>query len=305
METAPGVPVAMTTNLYEVSQTLDGMAKPLQQTAAYSQRDKVYGAVGGERWGEGDVEWNLDPIVTPYLLGAALGTISDVTISGAVTQHTISQNQSSVPQTLSIYRYRGVDTQLFSYAAIDTFELAFSVDKFATGKASMKSFFPVDSVSGTITRNATTLFTWGGANLQFGTTPTAAIGNAPNPVTDFTYSVKNNAEVIFESGTINSTRIGLKDFELSGDYTEYFESVTDRNNYYNTISEAAVLTFFGANLGVYREEIQLLMPELYLDTFSVETGLDNFFIEKAKYVGESATAGYTTSAVVTNNSANP
>ena len=308
VETTPGVPVAMTTNLYEVQETLEGMVKPIQQDAAYSQRDKVFSAVQGESWGQGDITWNLDPTVTPYLLGAALGTIADTTLSGVVVQHALTQNQSSVPTTLSIYRYREVDQQLFSYAAVDTFELAFSVDKLATGKATVKSFFPQTSVSGSVTRNATTLFNWGNAVMQFGTSISNALGSAATPVTDFTYTVNNNTEVIFESGTVNATRIAHKDFELKGDFTKYFESVTDRNNFYNTVSTSMVMTMTGASLGLgnYHEQVQLQVPSFYLDAFSVETGNDNFFIEKPKYIGTySTTAACTTSASVTNSSATP
>lgn len=308
MEVTPGTPVAGVTNLYEVKETLEGMAKPLQQDASYSQRDKIWSAQQGERWGAGDVEWNLDPIVTPYLLGAALGTVTDTTLSGVVVQHALTQNQSSVPLTLSIYRYRSVDQQLFSYAAVDQLDISFQVDKFAAGKAAIKSYFPVDTVSGSVSRASTTLFTWGGANLQFGTTIVNALGAAATPITDFAYTIKNNTEVIFESGTLNATRIAHKDFEVQGDYTLYFENTNDRNSFYNSTSQAAVLTLFGAKLGLgqYTEEVQLQIPQIYLDSFSVETGLDNFFIEKAKWVAEAdGTEGFTAKAVCINNLATP
>ena len=308
IEVTPGVPVAQQTNLYEVHETLEGMVKPLQQTASYAQRDKVWNGVLGERWGQGDVEWELDPIVTPYLLGAALGTISDTTVSGVVVQHTLTQNQNSTPLTLSIYRFRSVDQQLFTSAAVDQLEISFAVDKFAAGKATIKSLFPSDTVSGSITRNTQTVFTWGGANLQFGTSIVNALEAAPTPITDFRYTIKNNTKNIFESGTLNSTRVAHKDFELDGDYTLYFESTGDRNNYYNNVSQATVMTFFGNKLGLgqYTEEVQLQLPQVYLETFSVETGLDNFFIEKAKFVAEAnGTEGFTAKAVVVNNSATP
>jgi hypothetical protein len=308
MEVTPGVPVPGVTNLYEVTESLEGMAKPLQQTAGYSQRDKIWQASPGEQWGQGDIEWNLDPLVTPYLLGAALGTITDTTLSGVVVSHNLAQNQASLPQTLSIYRSRVVDQQLFAYSAVDSLDISFSVDKFATGKASIKSFFPQTTTSGSVTKASTTLFTWGGASLQFGTSVVNAEGAAPTPVTDFSYELKNNTEVIFESGQLTATRIAHKDFEVSGDYTLYFETVTERNKFYNTTANAMVLTFYGANLGLgnYREECQLVCPQVYLDSFSVETGLDNFYIEKSKWQAVANGAeGYTAQANVVNNLSTP
>jgi hypothetical protein len=165
--------------------------------------------------------------------------------------------------------------------------------------------FPQTTTSGSVTKNSTTLFTWGNAQLQFGTTLTAAQNAAATLITDFTYTINNNTEVIFESGQLGATRIAQKDLEVSGDYTLYFENTTQRNQYYNTTNNAMALTFFGASLGSgYTEEVQLLLPQVYLDTFSVETGLDNFYVEKAKWVAD-ASQGYTASASVVNNLATP
>lgn len=300
-ETTPGVPVAQASNVYFVTETLEGMAKPLQNTAAYGIRDKVFTAVQGEKWGAGDVELNLDPNIAGYFVSAALGTVNTTTVSGSTKSHAMTQNQSSVPKTLSLYLNRVVDEQLFPYTAVKQLDVSFSVDKLATMKAGIISQFPSDNTSGTVSQVAETLYTWGTASLQFGATNTAASNAAATPVTDFTLTINNNSEAIFESGQYTATRVAHKDFDVKGTWTEYFESTTDRNNYYNTSFQALIAKFLGAGTGATQEKMQFNLFNIYPDTFSVETGLDNFFIEKAAFVAANSIAdGATMAATLVN-----
>lgn len=283
-EVTPGVPVAQASNVYFVTETLEGMAKPIQNTAAYGIRDQVFTAVQGEKWGAGDVELNLDPNIAGYFISATLGTVNTTTVSGSTKSHSMTQNQSSVPKTLSLYLNRVVDEQLFPYSAVNQLDVSFSVDKLANMKAGIISQFPSDNVSGSVTAVAETLYTWGSASLQFGANNTAATNAAATPVTDFSLTINNNTQAIFESGQYTATRIAHKDFDAKGTWTEYFESTADRNAYYNTTFQAMIAKFLGSGSGATQEKMQFNIFNMYIDPFSVETAVDNFFIEKASFV---------------------
>lgn len=288
VESSFGTPAAGTDNIFWTSNTLEGMHKPLENSAAYSLRQKTFSAVKGQQWGQGDIEFDLDPSRSGYFYAAALGTTTPTTVSGTVKSHLHSVNQSNTPYSLSIYRDRVVDRQLFTGATVDKLETKVS-DGFATLKASLQTLFPVTTASGSVTPAASTLYTWANYTYQFGTTYAAAQSASASPLTEFDFTISNNSQVIFESGGNGASRIGQKDFDLSGNMTLYFESTTDRDAYYAATNRSMIVTFLGAGTGAAQEKIQYNFYGAYFDTYSVETGVDNFFIEKVKFTDQYST----------------
>lgn len=285
VESSFGNPVAMTDNIFWTTNTLEGMHKPIENTASYALRNKVFSSVTGQKWGQGDVEFNLDPSLSGYFLAAAMGSTNSTTVSGSVKSHTHSVNQANAPYSLSLYKDRVVDRQLFTGSTVDSFEVKVT-DGLATGKASLQTLFPVTSASGTSSQATGTLFTWANYTFQTGSTFSAAGSASATPLTDLDFTIKNNSQVIFESGTNTATRIGQKDFEVSGNMTLFFEATTDRDAFYNNTGQAMIVKFLGSGSGTTQEKIAFNFYSTYRDTFSVETGIDDFFIEKQSFVGD-------------------
>ena len=301
VESTFGSPVAMTDNIFWTTNTLEGVTKPIENDASYALRNKVFSAVPGQQWGRGDLEFNLDPSLSGYFYAAALGSTSSSTISGSVKSHTHSVNQSNTPYSLSLYKDRVVDRQLFTGSTVDSIETKVT-DGLATAKATLQTLFPVTSSSGSVTQATGTLFTWANYTAQFGSSYTAASSATATPLTDLDFTIKNNAKAIFESGKTGATRIGLQDFEVSGNMTLYFEGTTDRDAFYNTTTRAMILKFLGTGSGTTQEKLQFNFYSLYHDTFSVETGIDTFFIEKLSFVGDYSNSDSKTMDIVQVNS---
>lgn len=300
-ETTFGSPATGTDNVFWTTNTLEGITKPIENSASYGLRNKVFSAVPGQKWGAGDLEFNLDVNQSGYFYAAALGSTNSVTVSGSVKSHTHSVNQANTPYSLSIYKDRVVDRQLFTGATVDTIETKVS-NGLATAKTTLMSLFPVTTTSGSVTPASGTLFTWANYTVQFGSNYAAASAAAATPITDIDFTIKNNSETIFESGQTTATRIGVKDFESSGNMTLYFESTTDRDAFYNLTGRAMIVKFLGAGSGSTQEKLQFNNYNTYNDTFSVETGIDAFFIEKQSWVCDYSVSDSKTMDIVQVNS---
>jgi len=301
IESTFGTGVSPTDNIFWTTNTLDGVHKPIENQAAYGQRQKVFNAVKGQQFGTGDIEFNLDPSASGYFLAAAMGSTSSTTVSGTVMSHTHALSQSNTPLSLSIYNYRVTDKQLFAGASVDKLEIKAS-DGLATAKATVNTLFPTDTTSGTVTPASGTLFTWANYTYQTGANFTAAGSATELPLTDIDFTISNNTSVIYESGQNGATRIGQQDFEASGNMTAFFETTTERNAYYNLTQGARIVTFKGAGSGTTQEKIAFNFYNSYFDTFSVNTGIDNFFVEKQSWVSEYSVGDSKTMDIVQVNS---
>lgn len=285
VESAFATPAPQTDNIFWTTSTLEGVHKPIQNVAAYGRRDKVSSTVKGQQWGQGDVEFNLDPSLSGYFYAAALGTTARSTVSGSVQSHTHSQNQGNTPYSLSLYNDRVVDRQLYAGASVDKLQTKVQ-EGLATAKASVMSLFPTNTTSGSVTPAAGTVFTWANYTYQFGANFAGASAASASPLTEFDFTINNNTKPLYESGGNGTSRIAHGDFEIDGNFTQYFESTTDRDAFYNNTPRAMIIKFLGAGSGATQEKTQFNFYSVYLDTFAVETGIDNFFIEKSKFIAD-------------------
>ena len=286
IESTPGTPVAATTTIPWITNTIKGKHEPLKDIAARASRALNANSVKGKQWGEGDVEVNADTLQLGYLLKLATGNEATSTPGTGVTDHlfytTVSGN---TPLTATLYNYQGVDVQQFASMAIDKLELTVK-DALMTAKASFKGFFPTSgaqtnsSVSGTV-------LSYGSYQLQLGSSLSAAAAASVSALTEFDLVINNNAEAVFESGQNQTSRVFWKGLEVTGYMVRYFESQTDRDNYYNLSKQSMVVTASGANLpgGLYEKLTINLAKCAYVDQ-EITTGLEDFYAVKTSFVAE-------------------
>jgi hypothetical protein len=290
IETTPGTPVAATTAIPFTANTLNGKHTPLDNIAAYGSRAQNANSVEGKHWTEGDITVNADSLQLGYLLKLATGNEAITTIQAGVYDHlfftTYSGNQ---PLTATLYNTQGVDMQQIPSVAVD--KLDFEVkDSLMTVKAGLKGFFPTTGAFSNVSTSGT-LFNFTNYSIQFGNNLVLAGLAAQTPITDFSATLENNADVVFESGNMNPSRIFWKQLKLSGSFTMFFETVTQRDNYYNLNKQSLILTASGMALpGSTTELLTLKMARLEWSDQSISTGLEDFFAIKTTFIAEVDTA---------------
>lgn len=286
IESTPGTPVAATTVVPFVANTLKGKHEALKDIAARGSRAADFTSTLGKRWGEGEVTVNVDTLNIGYFLKLATGAEVVNTVTAGVYDHlfytTVSGN---TPLTATINNYQGVDTQTFASMAVDKFDLEVK-DALMTAKATFKGFFPT---SGTVT-NATvsgTLLAFNDYTLKFGSNLVTAGAASATPITDFKLTIDNQAETVFESGQPNTSRVFWKELKVSGEFTRFFETVTERDNYLNLNKQSIVLTASGMALPAgYSEQMIVNLAKVRYDDAEISTGLENFFAIKTTFTAE-------------------
>ncbi|MFA5174717.1 MAG: phage tail tube protein [Candidatus Pacearchaeota archaeon] len=299
IESTPGTAVAAVKYLPFVTCTIKGVQTPIADESAKGVRDKNWGAITGQKHGEGDLEIYVDAENAAYLLYAAMGSISTTAASGETTvwTHTITRKASNPPKTLTVIYNDSQDTRKYAYATINTLELNVS-DGLASISANILSKFPA---SGTATSAITEerILAFKDYTIKFGSGATgtaalaAAVSATATPVSSFTLKINNNAEVQYLSGSNDAAQISIGEFEVEGDYVLFFESTVDRVHYETMLSgaggtdlvRAMIITFTGAAIGEAEyEEIEIRIPNFYLKERSVDTAVAGFLTENPSFI---------------------
>lgn len=290
METGPGVPANPSDYIPFVSNSLQGKHEPLGDIAARGLREKNFSSVVGKKWGEGDLEVNLDPTFSGYFFKMALGTENSAQLgSTGVYDHTFTVNASSTPASATVMFDKGAFREIYPNAVAKEIELNVT-DGLATLKSSLVSQFPVTSASGTNTTSSGTVFTFKDLSVQFGATLAAAQIATATKVTNLNLKIASGAEPVYRSGNTQPDSFTMQNLEISGEYGLLIENQTEVTNYYDLTKRYAVFTFTGAGIGGgYRELVQVILYNFRVNDQPVETGIDSLFALKSNLVGEYST----------------
>lgn len=317
IEATAGTAVVASKYLPHVTCTIRGIQEVLMDEAVKGVREKNWGAIAGPRRGEGDLEIYVDAENAPYLLYAALGSISSGTASGesAVYEHTITRKASNPPKTLTIIYFDGVDTRKYVYSTINTLEINVS-DGIATISANILSKFPS---TGTGTRAITEerILAFKDYTIKFGSGANgtaalvAAAAATATPLKSLSLRINNNAEAHYLSGDNSPAQIAMKQLEIDGDYVLFYETTTDRSHYETLLDganavRAMIITFTGNSIGnAETEEIKISIPNFVITDRGVDTAVAGFITENPSFVAKyDPTESKIITILVTNEHAN-
>lgn len=284
-EAAPDVFIPFTEN------SMRGHHEPLMDNASRASRVKDYTSVQGKKWGEGSVSMYLDATNIGYLLKMALGNEArnELNVTPPVYDHLFTPTVSgNAVQAATLWDYKGVDVEQYSYACADVAEIEFTTDGIATINTSLMSRFPSTVSAPTLTTVSGTVFTWKDLNAYFGDTVQGAIDGSVTKLNNFRVQVSNNLKTNYKSGSQQPDSINLGAVEVTGTYTLYFESVTERDKYYGLTKKSIVVTADGAALGTggYSEQFKMVLKKAVLEEIEYETGLDDLFALRCNFRAE-------------------
>lgn len=280
IEDTPGSAVAPDVFFPFTDVSLRGHHEPIEEIASKTARVMDRDSVSGKQWSEGDLTMNLDVVNSGYLFKMALGQESLVT--GTPNTHTFYTTMSgNTPTTATLVFGRTTDIEEYSFATINELSLEVS-DSLATVTASIMANFPEIGDSQSVTITSGTVFAFHNYEVRFGNDLTAANGASPTPMNEFSITIANNAEGIYQSGQQTPTKYRTKGLRVSGSYTLFFENETDKNAYYALNKRAMEIKFTGNA----DEELILRVPKFRLSEGEVSTGVDDFFVINCEFVAE-------------------
>ncbi|MCP6727528.1 MAG: phage tail tube protein [Patescibacteria group bacterium] len=298
IESTAGTAVAASKYLPFVTCTIRGMQEPIADEAAKGVREKVWGAITGQKHGEGDVEIYADVENAALLLYPALGSISSGTASGeaSVYEHTITRKASNPPKTVTLIYNDTQDTRKYPYSTINNLELNVA-DGLATISANFMSKFPSSGTgSQAITEERVLAFKDYTVKFGSGATGTAALtdadGASVTAISSFTLRINNNAEVQYLSGDNDAAQISMGQLEIDGEFVLFYESTADRVHYETLLDgsnavRAMVISFTGDSIGsAETEEIQIRIPNFHLSERGVDTATAGFITENPTFVAQ-------------------
>lgn len=238
-------------------------------------------SVAGKKWSEGDVVVYADAVGLGYLLKMAFG--NELLTTGTPNSHNFYTTTSgNTPRTATLWVARGAtDVQQIPYACIDELELSVE-DDLAKVKCSVMGMAPDVVAAQSPVTTSGTIFSFANYTAKFAATvPLAEAASVTRPK-KLTLSVANGIEPIWGAGQNEPVAFRTKQFKASGDYELYFDSTGDRDRYMALAKQALVVTFTGnAN-----EDLKFRIAKLRLDDWSVDSGLDDFYVAGAKFVCE-------------------
>lgn len=302
IESSAGAPLNPTDYIPFKANTMRGKHDPIADIAARGLRDQQFSSVIGKKYGEGDIETNLDPTFAGYWFKMALGSESSAQLAATgVYDHTFTVAQNSLPVSATIMFDKVAYREIYPYAAVNELELSVA-DDLATLKMSMMSQFPATTTSGTNTTASGIVFTFKDLTARFGATLAAAQVATPTKLKNLDVKFTNNLEAIYRSGNAQPDSYANKEFQVSGEYGILLEDQTEVNNYYNLTKRYAIFTFTGRGIGGgYSEQVEITLYNMRVDDLPLETGISDLFAAKGNFVGEYSTGDSKTVQVVARN----
>lgn len=289
LEATPGVPVNPTNYFPFLESSLMDKESVLEDVGARGVRaEQGENSQLGRRWGEGALKVNLDPTLSPYLLGMALGTFgTPVSEGNGVYTHQLDVLNNNQPKSGSIIFDRVTDRELFPYAVVNSLEVSYS-DGLAELNANLLSRFPQTSVSGTIATQSGTLFSFRQAQVQVGDTLANAIASASFlKLRTFNLNINDNAENQFVSGNRDVDSIIQKNFTASGSMRLAFEDTTQKDNFNSLVKQAMVVTFTGNGIGGGMSEfLKFRIYKMRYDDFKVEVPPNDMISQEINFTCE-------------------
>lgn len=301
LQTGFQVPATIADYVDFTGNTLHGMVDQMTVDSATSNRDKVLSTVGGRQWSEGQLDIYPDSKVAGHFIVGALGTVQTFSLGSGVYRHVATRNNSNVPQYLTITNDRAIDRQLYADVAVDELDFEVGTD-LAKMSVKLKGNYPQTTTSGIKTTTSGNIFAFKDAQFAFGTTISGAQSATSLQTHDFKLAIKNNTDVIHAHSQTTPRSINHKQFEVTAEFTLYFENTTDRDAYYAQTKQACSLEMIGNGIGGgFNESIVFNFYKTSINSFELETGVDNYYAEKVKLTAEYDTAtGRTVDAVITN-----
>jgi hypothetical protein len=265
--------------------SLRGHHEPIEVIGSTASRFVQRTSVVGKKWSEGDVAMDLDSVVSGYLLKMAFG--NEILTTGTPNIHNFFVTASgNTPKTATLIFGRDTDVEQYAYSSLNELTIEVS-DGLATMSASVMGDFPSTGSVQTPTVTSGTVFAFPNMELRFGGDLTTAAGNSDTTVSEMSLTMSNEVEVIHQSGQSNPVAIRTKGFNATANYSVFFETETEKNEYYNLNKKAMEVKFNG----IANEDLKFRMPRIRLNEAEVSTGIDDFFIVDTEVVVEDQVGG--------------
>lgn len=281
LESAPGT--ANTTPSVFIPYTdisLRGHHEPIEVIGTTTSRFMQRSSVVGKKWSEGDIAMDLDSIVSGYLLKMAYG--NEILTTGTPNVHNFYVTASgNTPKTATMIFGRDTDVEQYDYVALNELTLEVS-DGLATMSASVMGDFPSTGSAQTATVTSGTVFAFPNMGVRFGTDLATAAAASATTVSEISLTLSNELEMIYQSGSSTPAAIRTKGFGVTGNYQVFFESETEKNEYYNLNKKSMEILF----TGIQNETLKFRMPRIRLNEAEVNTGIDDFFMVDTEFVVE-------------------
>ena len=282
IETGPGVTNA-TAAIYlnYMDNTLRGHHTPIENISARTSRIVDSDSVVGKRWAQGDVKVLGDIKACGYLFKLALG--NELYTAGTPSVHTFYPTVSgNTPLTATLINARGsTDIEQYSYAAVDSLDIEVT-EGLMTVNAAFMAQYPVTGAAQTVTTTSGSVLAFKDYFVQFGIDLASAATAVATPLSEFKMKIANNTETIFRSGSSTLSAIRSKGLKVTGDYKLFFDSVTERDVYYNSNKRAMIITASG----IGTENLIIRVAKFGIREANIATGIDEFYALTADWVAE-------------------
>lgn len=265
--------------------SLRGHHEPIEVIGSTASRFVQRTSVVGKKWSEGDVSIDLDSVVSGYFLKMLFG--NEVLTTGSPNTHNFYVTSSgNTPKTATMIFGRDTDVEQYTYVALNELSLEVS-DGLAVMSASVMGDFPSTGVAQTPTVTSGTVFAFPNMEVRFGGTLATAASASDTTVSELSLTMSNEVEMIYQSGQANPTALRTKGFTATGNYSVFFETETEKNEYYNLNKKAMEVKFNG----ITNEDLKFRMPRIRLNESEVNTGIDDFFMVDTEFIVEDQVGG--------------
>lgn len=303
---APGVAVAETIFIPWQDFSIQSVSEKSMFTSARGLRIMSSNSMIKRRYSTGSMSAIPDVKNMPYLFSLAMGSVSSSGVSDSAYTHTFTiNNTNATPRTATVTIKEGsIETVQYLNSVCNTLDFEVSDDYAKVSVEMIGGFAGTDTISESFANE--TEFAYHNYTAKFGTSLSAAAGNAATPLKSFKLNINNNVQIdeAFLSGanTITAGNLVNGRLEVTGSYSLHFADTVELAKYQANTKNALIVTFTGALIGSSSlETITFKMGRLILTKPPVKYDIGGLLILEQEFTVEYEATDVELTAVVINN----
>jgi hypothetical protein len=280
---APGTAVAEAVFVPWMDYSVQTVVEKSHFTAARGIRNRTSDSMIRRKYSQGSLGFIPTVENMPYFLSLALGSVSSSTVTDSAYTHTFTvQNTNATPKSATMTtKSGGVQTAQYTNMVCNTFNFEVSDDYSKATVELIGQFAGTDTVSESFVSK--TLMAYHNMTVKFGTSFSAAAGNAATPLKGFKLNINNNIQLdesfLSGSNTITSGNLVMGRLQITGSYSLHFSDTVELAKYQANTKNAAIVTMTGDLIGATSvQTIQFKLGKLILTKPPVQYQLDGLVI---------------------------
>lgn len=264
--------------------------KSIQNNASAGVLNDVNAEETDSQWAEGKIPIKVTDKTMGLVLLAAMGSLSTAAngdSSGTVKDHTITQSQSNVPQSVTLFRKDSNSDQAFARAMVKTLELNGVVGDFIKAIPEFTSKFGAAATT-TPAYVYENEFKMKYATAKMASATSGLAGATAIPIKSFKLTITRDLNPYFVAGSLDVNEIFVQKFGVTGELVLRYTDQTYENLTFGNTTQALLIDLVNTDVTIgtsAHPELKITLPTVKIEDWKIDQSMDKMVEQTLSITG--------------------